>query len=79
LSATIAALPDDRLTGFALRLGFTDYTAVPRVGEVDFLTEAGAAFAVPQPKKASKPKQVGTPTRAKASPKKKAARKKVAA
>jgi hypothetical protein len=43
LASTIAALPDDKLTGFALRLVFTDYTAIPREGEVDFLAEAEVA------------------------------------
>jgi ParB family transcriptional regulator, chromosome partitioning protein len=37
--------------GFALRLAFAGHTAIPRESEIDFLTEAEAAFAPPQPKK----------------------------
>ncbi len=47
LALTIAALPDDKLTGLALPLVFTDHTAIPREGEVDFLAETEAAFAAP--------------------------------
>jgi ParB family chromosome partitioning protein len=78
LLSTIAALPDDKLAGFAVRLVFTDYSAIPREGEVDRLAEAEAAFAAPQPERASKPKKAET-ARAKVSPKKKAAKKSVAA
>jgi len=78
LLSTIAALPDDKLAGFAVRIVFTDYTAIPREGEVDRLAEAEAAFAAPQPKRASKPKKAET-ARAKVSPKNKAAKKSVAA
>ncbi|AXC15950.1 Chromosome (plasmid) partitioning protein ParB (plasmid) [Acidisarcina polymorpha] len=78
LASTLAKLPDDKLTGFALRLGFTAHTALPRQGETDFLAAAAAAFAPPQPQKASKPKKAQTP-RAKATPKKSAPKKKVAA
>ncbi len=79
LALTIAALPDDKLTGLALPLVFTDHTAIPREGEVDFLAETEAAFAAPQTKKASKQKRVETPNRAKALPKENSAKKKVAA
>ena len=79
LVTTVAGLPDDKLTGFAVRLAFTTHTAaIPREGEIDFLAAAAAAFAPPQPKKASKPKKAET-TRAKVSPKKNAAKKSVAA
>jgi len=70
LLSTIAALPDDKLVGFAVRLVFTDYTAIPREGEVDRLAEAEVAFAAPQPKRASKVKKAETAS-AKVSPKKK--------
>jgi ParB family chromosome partitioning protein len=76
---TVVALPDDKLIGFAVRLAFTTHTAqIPREGEMDFLAAATAAFALPQPKKAGKPKKAET-IRTKASPKKNAARKSVAA
>ena len=79
LVTTVAGLPDDKLTGFAVRLAFTTHTAqIPREGEIDFLAAAAAAFAPPQPKKASKPKKAEA-TRAKVSPKKNAAKKSVAA
>jgi ParB family transcriptional regulator, chromosome partitioning protein len=53
LLSTIDGLPD-KLTAFALRLVFTGHTAIPRESEIDFLTEAEAAFAPPQPKKAAR-------------------------
>jgi ParB family transcriptional regulator, chromosome partitioning protein len=79
---TIDGLPDDKLTGFALRLVFTGHTAVPRENEIDFLTEAEAAFAPPQPKKtASKKAKTPTPMKAaqKTAAKKTTAKKQVAA
>jgi ParB family chromosome partitioning protein len=78
LLSTIAALPDDKLAGFAVRLVFTDYTAIPREGEVDRLAEAEAAFAAPQHNRASKPKKTAT-ARAKVSPKKNSTKKSAAA
>ena len=51
LLSTIDGLPDDKLTGFALRLVLTGHTAIPRESEIDFLTEAEAAFVPPQPKR----------------------------
>ena len=76
---TVAGLPDDKLTGFAVRLALTTHTAqIPREGEIDFLAAAAAAFAPPQPKKADKPKKAET-TRAKVSPKKNATKKSAAA
>jgi ParB family chromosome partitioning protein len=51
LLSTIDGLPDDKLTGFALRLVLTAHTPIPRESEIDFLTEAETAFAPPQPKK----------------------------
>ena len=82
LLSTIDGLPDDKLTGFALRLVLTAHTPIPRESEIDFLTEAEAAFAPPQPKKtASKKTKTPTPIKAaqKTAAKKKTAKKQVAA
>ena len=56
LLSTIAGLPDDKLTWFALRLVLTAHTPIPRESEIDFLTEAETAFAAPQPKKSASKK-----------------------
>jgi len=57
LLAAIDGLGDEKLTGFALRLALTSHVAIPREGEVDFLTEAEAVFLeLTQPKKASSKK-----------------------
>ena len=65
LLSTIDGLPDDKLTGFALRLVLTAHTAIPRESEIDFLTEAEAAFAPLQPKKtASNKAKKTTPIKA---------------
>jgi ParB family transcriptional regulator, chromosome partitioning protein len=53
LLSTINGLPDDKLTGFALRLVLTAHTPIPREGEIDLLTEAEAAFAPPKPNKSA--------------------------
>jgi ParB family chromosome partitioning protein len=69
-------------TGFALRLVLTAHTPIPRESEIDFLTEAEAAFAPPQPKKtASKTAKAPTPIKdaQKNAAKKKTAKKQVAA
>ncbi|WP_035357930.1 hypothetical protein [Edaphobacter aggregans] len=82
LLSTIDRLPDHKLTGFALRLVFTGHTPIPRESEIDFLTEAEAAFAPPQPKKtASKKAKTLTPIKAdqNTAAKKKTAKKQVAA
>jgi ParB family transcriptional regulator, chromosome partitioning protein len=70
LASTIASLSDDKLTGFALRLVLTGYTAIPREGDLDFLAEAEAAFVPPQSKKKGKPKKAKVPTPVNASPEK---------
>jgi ParB family transcriptional regulator, chromosome partitioning protein len=80
----IDGLEDNKLTGFALRLALIGHMDTPREGEFDFLAEAEAAFAPPQPKNAaSKKPKVKTPTPIKAAsksaPKKAAAKKKTAA
>jgi ParB family chromosome partitioning protein len=82
LLSTIHGLPDDKLTGFALRLVLTAHTPIPRESEIDFLTEAEAAFAPPQPKKtASKKAKTPTPMKAaqKSAAKKTTPKKQVAA
>jgi ParB family chromosome partitioning protein len=82
LLSTIDGLPDDKLTGFALRLVLTAHTPIPRESEIDFLTEAEAAFAPLQPKKtASKKTKTATPIKAaqKTAAKKATAKKQVAA
>jgi ParB family chromosome partitioning protein len=74
LTSTVACLPEEKLTGFALRLAYTGHVAVPREGEFDFLAEAEAAFVPPQLKKTNKLKKTKPPTPIKsASPKKKTA------
>ena len=56
LSSTVAGLPDEKLTGFALRLVLTGHTDIPREGDFDFLAQAEAAFVPPQPKKSAEKK-----------------------
>ena len=74
LLSTIDGLPDDKLTGFALRLVITAHIPIPREGELDYLAEAETAFAPSQPKKAASKKTTTTPTPIKAA-KKSAAKK----
>ena len=62
LASTLASLPDDKLTGFGLRLVLTAHTAIPRESELDFLVEAESAFVPPPPKENSKPKKAKTTT-----------------
>jgi ParB family chromosome partitioning protein len=77
LLSTIDGLPDDKLTGYALRLVFTAHKPIPREGELDLLIEAGTAFAPPQPKKTKTPTAIKAAQKAAA--KKNAAKKQVAA
>ena len=56
LSFTIDRLPDEKLTGFALRLALTGHTDIPRENDFDFLAQAEAAFLPPQSKKAKEKK-----------------------
>ena len=82
LLSAVDGIPDDKLAGFALRLVLTGHTAIPREGEIDFLTAAEAAFAPLQPKKtASKKAKTATPikTAQKTAAKKTTAKKQVAA
>ncbi len=80
LISTLDGLADDKLTGFALRLVFTGHTSIPRESEIDFLKEAEAVFAPPQPKKTTSKTQKPTPIKAASKPAtKKAATKKKAA
>jgi ParB family chromosome partitioning protein len=78
LASALTETPDEKLTSFALRIALTGYVAIPSEGQIDLLAEAAAAFAPPQPIKASKPKKAAT-ARAKVAPKKNVARKSVAA
>jgi ParB family chromosome partitioning protein len=77
LASALTETPDEKLTSFALRITLTGYVAIPSEGELDFLTEAAAAFVPPQPPKEKKAKE--TPTLIKAATKKTATKKKVAA
>lgn len=51
LLALIEGTGDDKLTGFAVRLALAGHRGIPREGELDFLSEAEAAFLKPRPKK----------------------------
>jgi ParB family chromosome partitioning protein len=82
LLSTIDGLPDDKLTGFALRLVLTGHTPIPRESEIDFLAEAEVVFAPPQPKNtAAKKAKAPAPIKAakKIAAKKTTAKKDVAA
>jgi ParB family transcriptional regulator, chromosome partitioning protein len=57
LSSTVAGLPDEKLTGFALRLVLTGHMDIPRENDLDFLAQAEAAFVPQQPKKMQGKKQ----------------------
>ena len=70
LSGLLASIPDGKLTGFALRLALTAHASIPRQGELDYLTEAEAAFAPPPPKKIAKAKKSAAVQPIKASSKK---------
>jgi ParB family chromosome partitioning protein len=69
LLSTIDGLPDDKLTGFALRLVITAHISIPCEGELDYLTEVETAFAPPQPKKSASKKTTTKPTSIKAAKK----------
>jgi ParB family chromosome partitioning protein len=60
LAEALSRTPDEKLTSFALRLALTGYVTIPRENELDFLAEAEAAFAPPQPAKEKKPKKAAT-------------------
>jgi ParB family transcriptional regulator, chromosome partitioning protein len=62
LGVLLASTPDDKLTGFALRLVLTSHAAIPRQGEFDCLADAEAAFVPAPPKKSSKGKKTKVPT-----------------
>jgi ParB family transcriptional regulator, chromosome partitioning protein len=81
LSSTVAGLPDDKLTAFALRLVLTGHTDIPRDNDFDFLAQAEAAFVSPQPKKTQekKPKPPATKEAKPSSKKATPPRKKIAA
>ena len=63
LASTLTSLPDEKLTGFAIRLAFIGHTDSARESDFDFLAEAENVFAPAQPiraaaKKASKTKPI---------------------
>jgi ParB family chromosome partitioning protein len=74
LASTLASLPDEELTGFALRLALTGHTDIPRENDFDLLAEAESVFVPHQPRKKPTAKKAETakPTAAKpeAAPKK---------
>ena len=78
LASNLASLPDEKLTGFALRLALTGHTDIPRENDFDLLAEAESVFVPHQPKKKSATKKAETtkPTAAKPeAPPKKATKK----
>jgi ParB family chromosome partitioning protein len=68
LSSTLTALPDEKLTEFALRLVLTGHTDTPRESDFDFLAHAEAVFAPTQPTKKAAAKRP-QPVKAGAKPK----------
>ena len=60
LVSTLASLPDEKLTSFALRLALTGHTDIPRESDFDFLAEAESVFVPPQPKKTAAKKAAKT-------------------
>ena len=66
LLSVIDGTADDKLTGFAVRLALAGHRGTPREGELDFLSEAEAAFLTPKPKKSATKK---APAAAKKQPK----------
>jgi len=68
LSSTIAGLPDEKLTGFALRLVLTGHTDITRENDFDFLAQAEAAFVPAQQTKATTKKQKPMPVKVAAKP-----------
>jgi len=57
LLALIEGTGDDKLTSFAVRLALAGHRDIPRENELDFLTEAEAAFLTPKPNKKSAAKK----------------------
>ncbi len=51
LVSTLTSLPDEKITGFALRLALTGHTDIPREGDFDFLAEAEIFFVPPNPRR----------------------------
>ena len=80
LASTLNSLPDEKLTGFALRLALTGHTDIPRESDFDFLAEAESVFVPLQPKKkaAARTAKVTKPSAAKPEPAPKITTKKVA-
>jgi ParB family chromosome partitioning protein len=69
LLSTIDATADNKLTQFALRLALAGHVAIPRAGDLDFLTEAETVFVLPQPKKKAAADEAKQPTPSEASAK----------
>lgn len=71
--AALSNSPDEKLTGFALRVVLSDHVGIPRENEPDWLAEAENVFAPGKPK-AVKPKKLASvrakPSSVKAAPKK---------
>ena len=80
LASAVTNLPDEKLTGFALRLALTGHTDIPREGDFDFLAEAESVFIAPQLKKKAdaKKSKVTKPNAAKPAPAPKITTKKAA-
>ncbi len=74
LLSTLDGLTDDKLTGFALRFIYTGHAPIPRADEIDFLTEAEAVFAPPQPKATANVGKSKKPIKTKTAAKKTAAK-----
>ena len=68
LASTLASLPDEKLTGFALRLALTGHTDIPRESDFDFLAEAESVFVPHQPKKKPAAKKAQATKQAAAKP-----------
>jgi ParB family chromosome partitioning protein len=57
LLSVIDGTTDNKLTSFAARLALAGHRGIPREHELDFLTEAEAAFLNPKPKTKAAKKQ----------------------
>ncbi|MDQ2844643.1 MAG: ParB/RepB/Spo0J family partition protein [Acidobacteriota bacterium] len=61
LLTSIDGLPDDKLTGFAVRLALAGHRGIPAESEFDFLAEAENVFAPPPPEQEVRPKKAKKP------------------
>ena len=80
LLSALTALPDHKLTQFALRLVLTGHTDIPRENDFDYLAQAAEVFQTKKPKAptAKDKSPAKKPTIVKATAKKEAAKKKAA-